>query len=71
MAHVHYRPPVFAPADTFWEFDKISKAAWIDIAWNLAARCVESSDEPGQVLAQLREEIATTLDYRKQSAREG
>ena len=49
----------------------MSKAAWIDIAWNLAARCVESSDEPGQVLTQLREEIATTLDYRKQSAREG
>lgn len=62
-------PPILVPILYQHEVMKLSKAALADIAWNLAARCVNSADDIVEVMDKFREERDVTLrnqdTYRK------
>jgi hypothetical protein len=66
MMGITKKPPVFVPAAYRSEIEKMSKAALMDMAWDLAAQCVESADDPEQVITKFRENRDIILSYRSQ-----
>lgn len=54
--------PLFAPAALNQE---LSKAAWLDVAWNLAAQLSGCADDRDAVEKVLRAEMAIVVDARK------
>lgn len=60
-------PPVFVPRVHCAEFEKMSKAALMDVVWDLAVRCA-GSESPDAIMKEFRETAAIVLDHRKQAA---
>lgn len=58
------QPPTFFHSGGDKTLLKLSKAAWQDVAWNLAARCAEN-DRPESIRAVLVDEATITDTYRK------
>ena len=55
------KAPVFAPSDLT---AMLSKAAWVDVAWNLAAQLSTSADDAEQILIVLRGEMRRVQEER-------
>lgn len=66
--HLNAQPPIFVPDDKCREIEALSKAALMDIVWNLAAMCSDSCDDPDAVMAVFRKEAEVVLAQRKQAA---
>ena len=60
------KPPIHVAT---WEdialLDTLSKAALMDVAWNLASALSECCDDPEQVRAVLHNEIRVTCGHRR------
>jgi hypothetical protein len=61
--------PIFVPSNLQAEIEALSKAALMDVAWNLAARLSGLCDDPGEIMKTLRGEIDVTLHHRKAEAK--
>lgn len=66
--HLNAQPPIFVPDAHCREIEALSKAALMDIVWNLAAMCSDFCDDPAAVMAVFRKEAEVVLAQRKQSA---
>jgi len=62
--HLKNKPPVFVPAQFVGEFEKLSKAALMDIAWDYAMQMTGTSDDK-DAAAELRERAALINNYRR------
>jgi hypothetical protein len=58
------KPPIFVPVRFRREIEQLSKAALMDIAWNLASQACGECDDPEATMKQLRHEAEVVLDYR-------
>lgn len=63
---VFKKPAIFVPSEYYSEIKALSKAALMDVAWNLAGACSESAEDAPAVMETLRHEIKVTLNYRRQ-----
>ncbi len=59
--------PIFVPKQFFSEFDKLSKAALMDIAWDYAARCRGKELTDDGTMQEFRDTRDIILCHRKQS----
>ncbi|MEH2501272.1 hypothetical protein V1290_000083 [Bradyrhizobium sp. AZCC 1578] len=63
------QPTVMMPADLMYEVErewKMSKAAWIDVAWDLAQQICGTEDQAA-IEKVLRERAELVLMYRKRA----
>ena len=58
------QPPIFVESQFCAEIEELSKAALMDIAWNLARQCA-GEGVPSVVMATFRTERDVVLRYRK------
>ena len=63
------RPPIFVPSEFRAEIEALSKAALMDLVWDLASVCGICADDPAEVAAKVREHMAVVLLHRTQAAR--
>ncbi len=63
--HLNAKLPVLMPPDYWKEFEKLSKAALLDLAWDYATRCAGEPDTE-LILAELRQSAATIVRERSQ-----
>jgi hypothetical protein len=67
--HLKAKRPVLVPEFYFAELDKLSKAALMDIAWDLATRCSGGDDLDGpKVMQEFRDTAEIVMHYRKNAA---
>ena len=65
----NHQPPIFVPDQFRAEIEKLSKAALMDIAWNLAVQCSGEDCPRTTTIATFRTERDVTLGYRKAAAK--
>lgn len=59
--------PIFVPEQFIAEIEKLSKAALMDIAWDLATRCSGGDDlQVGKIMTEFRDTAEIVTNYRKQ-----
>jgi hypothetical protein len=64
------QPPVFVPRQHCAEIEKLSKAALMDMVWDLATRCAGTSmAEPDRIMTEVRTTAEIVTRYRKEEAR--
>ena len=56
------RPPIFVPEQLQGEIEKLSKAALMDMVWDLAARCAGCDGGHPQAHAAIMSEIRKTAE---------
>lgn len=62
------QPPIFVPREYRGEVEKLSKAALMDIAWDLAQRCAQMPDDrPRQIMEEFRKAADIVTTYRRQA----
>jgi hypothetical protein len=62
------QPPIFVPHEYRGEIERFSKAALMDIAWDLAQRCAQMPDDrPRQIMEELRKTADIVMTYRRQA----
>lgn len=66
--HLKNQPPVFVPSIYCEEIEKLSKAALMDMVWDLATRCSGADDIDGpKVMAEVRHTAEIITLHRKQA----
>lgn len=70
--HLKNQPPVFVPDHYQAEIETLSKAALMDMVWDLATRCaaVDEFQVPA-IMEEIRSTRAIILDYRKREKKQG
>jgi len=58
--------PVLVPAEYRAEIEKLSKAALMDLAWDLATRCHGDEGDPQGVMIELRRTAEIVVTHRAQ-----
>lgn len=61
------RPPIFVPAKYRTEIEKLSKAALMDVVWDLCAMRAESADDDDLVFTEFRQARDIILLHRSQA----
>jgi hypothetical protein len=64
------QPPIFVHEAYRAEIEKLSKAALMDIVWDLAQRCAgETDDRPRQIMEEIRRTADVITTYRMQASK--
>ncbi len=63
--------PVFVPLEYRREIEGLSKAALMDLVWDLATRCHGREDDHGGVMIGLRQSAEIVLAHRRRAKEEG
>ena len=64
------QPPLFVPKIYRSEIERLSKAALMDMVWDLAQRCVGATDnQPRQIMEEIQRTAEIVTTYRKQAVR--
>lgn len=66
--NIQNRPPIFVPREFRSELEKLSKAALMDLVWDLAAVCATTTDDPIGVMEKVREHATVVTMHRAQVA---
>jgi hypothetical protein len=62
------QPPIFVHEAYRAEIEKLSKAALMDIVWDLAQRCAgETDDRPWQIMEEIQRTADVIMTYRMQA----
>lgn len=64
--HINAKRPVLVPEQYCAEIEKLSKAALMDIAWDLATRCSGGDDLAGpKIMEEFRDTANIVMHHRK------
>ncbi len=65
--HLKAQRPIFVPDPYIGELEKLSKAALMDMVWDLATRCSGGDSlETAEIIAEVRHTAEVITSYRKQ-----
>ena len=62
--HPKNHPPVFVPHEYVAEFDRLTKAALMDLVWEMTTENL--NEDPDKIMAAIRERAAYIVTYREQ-----
>lgn len=69
--HLKNQPPIFVPAKYRAEIEKHSKAALMDMVWDLATRCTLETTADETIMDEVRSTAEIIQTHRRQTKAEG
>lgn len=66
--HLKNKPPIFIPAAYCAEIEKLSKAALMDLVWDLCGQLCGEAENADLTIKQFRASAEIVLSHRKQAA---
>jgi hypothetical protein len=62
--HPKNKPPIFVPAEFVPEMERLTKAALMDLVWEMTTESI--NEAPDKVIAEIRGHAATIVTLREQ-----